>query len=152
MSYYIRQPECCNCFRKIEERVFYYSNQKFGIALCRNCQDWFRDILDFTSATDESINLYFALKIRGVPAVLEKNDGFKTIDISVPDAKVNIEVDGQHHNFSSLQALSDLERTLHSFKKGYLTLRIPNSLVRYNLEQAADKITEYLVVSRERRR
>ncbi|WP_276979482.1 DUF559 domain-containing protein [Flavobacterium filum] len=151
MNYYDRHTDCCNCFDKVDERVFHYSNQSFGITLCRPCQNWFRDILDFTSATDESINLYFALRFRGVPAILEKNDGYKTIDIAVPEAKVNIEVDGGHHNFNSQQAMRDLERTLYSYKKGYSTLRIPNSLVKYNLDQAADKITEYLVVSRDKK-
>jgi very-short-patch-repair endonuclease len=117
-----------------------------------DCQDWFRDILDFTTATDESINLYFALRARNVPAELEKNDGFKTIDIAVPEAKVYIEVDGGHHNLSAKQAMSDLNRTLHAYKKGYLTLRIPNSLVKHHLDEAADKITEYLAISRDRKK
>lgn len=96
--------------------------------------------------------MYFALRERGVPAQLEKDDGFKTIDIAVPSVKVNIEVDGQHHNYSSRQAMSDLKRTLHSYKKGYATLRIPNSLLRDDLERAADLITEYLIVSRDQKR
>jgi len=150
-NYYNRQTDCYNCFSKVDEKVFHYSNQTFGIILCKSCQEWFRSILDFTSATDEAIGLYFALKHRGVPAILEKNDGFKTIDIAVPDAKVNIEVDGRHHNFDACQALRDLERTLHSYRKGYSTLRIPNSLVKYYLNQAADKITEYLIVSRDKK-
>jgi very-short-patch-repair endonuclease len=116
--------------------------------LCRECQDWFEDILDYSSATDEAIDLYFALRLRGVPAILEKSDGFKTIDIAVPHAKVNIEVDGGHYNYSAKQAMSDLKRTLFSFKKGYSTLHIPNSLAKYDLEQAADLITEFLNESR----
>ncbi|MGN6647371.1 MAG: DUF559 domain-containing protein [Cytophaga sp.] len=100
----------------------------------------------------KAIELYFALKRRGVPAEMEKNDGFKTIDIAVPDARVNIEVDGAHHNFNSNQAFSDLNRTLYSFKKGFFTLRIPNSLVRYHLEETADKITEFLIVSKSRQK
>jgi very-short-patch-repair endonuclease len=117
-----------------------------------DCQDWLREIQEFTSATDESIALFFALTQRGVPAKLEKNDGFKTIDIAVPDAKVNIEVDGVQHNLSSYQALSDLKRTLHSYKKGYSTLRIPNSLVKTKLEDTADLITEFLIESRNRKK
>jgi len=144
--------ECQNCFIKITNGVFDFSTQNFGWSLCMPCQDWFSDINKFTSATPESTNLYFALRRRGVPAILEKNDGFKTIDIAVPDAKVHIEVDGAHHNLDSQQAMRDLERTLHSYKRGYCTLRIPNSLVRhYNLEKTAGKITEYLVVSRDKK-
>ncbi|MBN1501954.1 DUF559 domain-containing protein [Candidatus Woesearchaeota archaeon] len=83
---------------------------------------------------------------RGVPVQLEKWDGFKHIDIAITESKVNIEVDGQQHNFNTKQALSDLKRTYFSFKKGYLTLRIPNSLVKNRkiLEETADFITRFL--------
>lgn len=77
--------------------------------------------------------MYFALKDRGVPPELEKSDGFKSINIAVPHAKVNIEVDGMQHSYNGKQALSDLHRPLHSFKKGYSTLRIPNTLAEYYL-------------------
>jgi hypothetical protein len=152
MITYNNNKNCLQCEVDIEEKVFSYSSFTLGHALCRKCQNWFRDILDYSSATDEAIDLYFALKRRGVPAQLEKNDGFKTIDIAVPHAKVNIEVDGGHHNYSSWQAMSDLKRTLHSYKKGYTTLRIPNSLAKNDLEEAADIITEYLVESRNKRK
>ena len=149
MKYY-NKPFCIECDRNIDNRVFDYSTQNFGQPLCIECQGWFKDILNYSSATDEAIGLYFALKRRGVPAKLEKSDGFKTIDIAVPDAKVNIEVDGAHHNFNPHQALSDLKRTFYSFQKGYLTLRIPNSLARYHLDDAAELITEFLVANRDR--
>lgn len=111
--------------------------------LCRNCQQSYKTKVH-KKATPEARNLFLALKKRGVPAELEKFDGFKTIDIAVVEAMVNIEVDGGHHINDGKQAMCDLLRTLHSFKKGYLTLRIPNSLIRDNLEKAADHITEYL--------
>lgn len=142
---------CVECNSRINESVFEYSLNNFSHPFCIPCQGWFKDVLVFSSATDEAIELYFALKRRGVPAMLEKNDGYKTIDIAVPDAKVNIEVDGMHHNYSPQQAMSDLNRTLYSLKKGFLTLRIPNSLVRTHLEETADKITELLVVNKTQR-
>jgi len=51
------------------------------------------------------------------------------------------------HNFNPNQALADLKRTFFAFRKGYLTLRIPNSLVRSHLDQTADFITEFLMES-----
>ena len=66
------------------------------------------------------------------------------------DAKVNIEVDGGQHNYSPKQALQDMYRTLHAFKKGYLTLRVPNSLVKYNIDKTADLITAFLNESKNR--
>ncbi len=94
--------------------------------------------------TEEAKRLFYELKKRGVPAELEKFDGYKHIDIAIPEAKFNIEVDGMHHNFSSKQALADLKRTYYSFKKGYFTLRIPNPLIREEIENVADLITEIL--------
>lgn len=80
--------------------------------------------------TPEAHKLGELLKKYGWKVELEKGDGHKHIDIAITEAKVNIEVDGKQHNLDTRQALADLERTYYSFKKGYLTLRIPNVLVR----------------------
>lgn len=95
------------------------------------------------------MKLYVVLRRRGVYAELEKYDGFKTIDIAVTNAKVNIEVDGMQHNYNAGQALADLKRTYYAFRKGFLTLRIPNSLVRNDLDETANFITNFLVESQE---
>lgn len=140
---------CLECRDNLHDTVYKYSTQNFGIPLCRVHQNWVREMEYQT--TGETLALYFALRERGVPAELEKFDGHKTIDIAVTDAKVNIEVDGAHHNYDVLQALADLKRTYFSFLKGYLTLRIPNSLVRLNLEETADYITGFLIENRDKK-
>ncbi len=145
MSMYNQNPECLECEIYIDSRVDNYSLDNFGIPLCRSCQDWVR-YAEYHS-TPESLSLYFELRKRKVPAELEKFDGNKTIDIAVVQAKVNIEVDGQQHNYNPQQALADLKRTYHSFKKGYFTLRIPNSLVQNHIEDTADLITDILNIS-----
>jgi len=152
MIRYNTHSDCVECNTKIDLRVFNYSVENYRHPLCRPCQDWFKDILEYSSATDQAIDLYFALKDREVPAKLEKSDGFKTIDIAIPHAKVNVEVDGGHHHYDARQALSDLKRMLYSFKKGYYTLHIPNSLVKYDIEAAADLITEFLIESRNQKK
>lgn len=88
----------------------------------------------------------FCSQKKGVPAQMEKFDGYKHIDIAIPEAKVNIEVDGRHHHFDKGQALTDLKRTYHSFVKGYFTLRIPNTLVYDDniLEETAQYIVDLL--------
>ncbi|MGE0567601.1 MAG: DUF559 domain-containing protein [Bacteroidia bacterium] len=152
MSYYNKRSDCLNCESKIDIAVFNYSTGKYGQPLCKSCQNWFHGIIKHTTATDTSITLYFALKKLGVPAILESNDGHKTIDISVPDAKVHIEVDGKHHVHNSKQALSDLQRTFHSLREGFYTLRIPNSLIISNLDQAAKLVTDCLIENRDKNR
>ena len=52
---------------------------------------------------------------------------------------------GGHHNYDYKQALADLKRTYYSFKKGgYLTLRIPNSLIKNNFDETVGYIVEFL--------
>src|SRR3989344_7336899 len=113
MSYY-----CNKCENEITEAEFKYSMNQYKRALCRKCQN-----VDEDKSTPLARKLYEALKKQGVPVKLELDDGHKHIDIAIPEARVNIEVDGEHHNYDHKQALSDLKRTYYSFKKGYLTLR-----------------------------
>jgi very-short-patch-repair endonuclease len=138
---------CTECNIRLNELVLNYSINKFGVPLCIEHQRW----IEFMSqqSTPEAIRLYFALKQRGVPAQLEKFDGYKHIDIAIPEAKVNIEVDGGHHNYSTKQALADLKRAYYSFRKGFHTIHIPNSLVYDEnvLNETADYIVAFLIES-----
>jgi very-short-patch-repair endonuclease len=145
MLYYKQQYnsyKCTQCECRIDVAVYKYSKANFNLSLCRLCQNKFRNFRN--EPTPEAKELYLALRKRGVPAELEKFDGYKTIDIAVTEAKVNIEVDGNHHNYTSQQAIADLYRTFFSFQKGYLTVRIPNSLIKNHLERTADLVTEFL--------
>lgn len=101
------------------------------------------------TATPEARKLFYALKSEGFPVELEKFDGYKTIDIAIPSLKVNIEVDGGHHNFNPKQALADLKRTYYSFLKGYITLRIPNSLIKYHFQETVDCLCDFLDANEE---
>ncbi|MDD3078082.1 MAG: hypothetical protein PHH37_03135 [Paludibacter sp.] len=82
---------CLECNQSITQGVFNFSVQQFGVPLCIYHQDWINQMSE--QSTIEAISLYFELKQRGVPAELEKFDGFKHIDIAIPEAKINIEVD-----------------------------------------------------------
>ena len=142
MQYFNPPGHCRNCSAAINQHVISYSTETYGHPLCINCQ---QDIGNkFNYSTKETINLYFSLRDRGVPAELEKYDGYKNIDIAVIDARVNIEVDGAHDLNNADDAFADLRRTFFSFKKGFLTLRIPPVLVKQNLNQTADYVTEFL--------
>lgn len=137
---------CSKCNYPIYDSVYKYSIKKYGFELCKNCQEWLNNEEKYT--TKETKILYLALRKRNLPIEIEKNDGHKTIDLAIPSLKVNIEVDGQHHNYDSKQALSDLMRTYYSFNKGYHTFRIPNSLIRDNLNVTADFIVEIILCSK----
>ena len=95
--------------------------------------------------TREVIDLYFALKRKGFEPDLEKFDGHKHVDIVFERPKLHIEVDGIQHNQSTRQALSDLKRTFYSMQDGYITIRIPNVLVRNDLNETANFIGEFIL-------
>ena len=132
--------QCTECGCHLNEAVSQYSQETFNTPLCVYHQNWIRN----SDSSSHAKSLYLELKKIGVPAKLEKYDGFKTIDIAIPECKVNIEVDGIQHNSNPDQALSDLKRTYYSFLKGYITLRVPNSLIERNIEAAIDYIVRFL--------
>ena len=148
---------CNKCEKGIEEKEFKFSKRRFGRPLCRDCQaeatpkpHRHREPTKPTP-TQEEKELYEALQEIGIHCELQKWDGFKHIDIAVVKAKVNIEVDGAQHNLEVQQALTDLKRTYHSFNKGYVTLRIPNCLVRNKkvIHETADYIADFIDESEE---
>ena len=101
-----------------------------------------KEIRAIGRSTPETKKLCFALREQGVTALIDFWDKHKHIDIAIPEAKLNIEVDGIQHNTSPKQALADLKRTYYSFKKGYFTLRIPNSLIREYFKDCVDLVME----------
>lgn len=104
---------------------------------------WLDSQLEFT--TNEVVDLYFALKNRGFEPDMEKFDGHKHVDIVFERPKLHIEVDGIQHNQSTKQALSDLKRTFYSMQHGFMTLRIPNVLIRNELNKTVDYLVELIL-------
>jgi len=101
------------------------------------------DVKEEKKSTRYSESLYNELVRRGLALELEKFDGHKTIDIACVPAKLNIEIDGIQHSFYR-QAISDLKRTYYSLEKGYVTLRIPNNLLKNNLFETADWVEKII--------
>jgi very-short-patch-repair endonuclease len=139
------QHTCCNCLNPITGAVHNFSLDQFAYSLCIRCQDHLRSRIDDT--TSHTLALYFLLRKKHIDAELEKPDGYKHIDIAVDSARLNIEVDGSHHNTHHQQALADLKRTFYSFEKGYYTLRIPNSLVKSHPIETADYVEKFVQAS-----
>lgn len=92
--------------------------------------------------TAEADALKSALEARGVKVYVELHDGFKTIDLAIPRAKINVEVDGIQHLTDPRQILADLGRGYYSHKNGYDTMHIQNEMIRAHLEEIADALSE----------
>ncbi len=140
MRIYMR---CLNCHNSIDGNVYVYSRENYGYNICMRCQIWLDSQMEFT--TPEVVNLYFALKNRGFEPDMEKFDGHKHVDIVFERPKLHIEVDGIQYNQSTRQALSDLKRTFYSMQGGFLTIRIPNILVRNELTETVNYLVELIL-------
>lgn len=95
-------------------------------------------------STPETLALKEALEERGIHVRVEPFDGFKHIDIGIPKAKLNVEVDGIQHLTNPSQIVADLDRGYFSNKKyGFATMHIPNEMIRSHEALAkASKIRE----------
>lgn len=96
--------------------------------------------------TKEECMLKTALEERGIKVVMEYNDGFKRIDIYIPEARLNIEVDGLQHLTDPTQILRDFHRQYYSEKSGHHTIHIPNIAIRYYLNDITKALTEVIVM------
>ncbi len=90
--------------------------------------------------TPQAQALHDTLVQKGIKCKLEQWDGHKHIDISIPWAKIDIEVDGMQHYTDVKQMTSDLNRSYYSAHNGYRTVHIPNSLIETNLDEVAESI------------
>jgi very-short-patch-repair endonuclease len=99
-------------------------------------------ISKYSQPTKEARDLKIALENLGVRVLLEVDDGYKHIDLSIPRAKLNIEVDGIHHLTNPRQIVSDLSRGFYSHKKGYDTMHIPNEMIHLHLKNIAEALAE----------
>jgi very-short-patch-repair endonuclease len=96
----------------------------------------------YKAPTKEAVDLKETLEQKGVVVYLELDDGHKHIDLAIPRAKLNIEVDGIKHLIDPKQILADLSRGYYSHKNGYDTMHIPNEMIHKHLEEIAEALTE----------
>lgn len=92
--------------------------------------------------TPEAIALKRALEGRGVTVYHELYDGHKHIDLAIPRAKINVEVDGIRHLTDPHQILADLARGYYSHKKGFDTMHIQNNMINNHLPEIAEALAE----------
>jgi len=96
--------------------------------------------------TEEEVLLQKALQKRGVNVELHHNDGHKCVDLFLPEANIDIEVDGLQHLTTPTQILSDFKREHWSDKDGHRTLHILNIAIHHYLDQIADAIKEVVLL------
>lgn len=92
--------------------------------------------------TDEACALKDALEQKGVLVYLELHDGHKHIDLAIPKARLNVEVDGIRHLTDPHQILADLNRGYYSHKNGFNTMHIPNEMIHSHLKEISEALAE----------
>jgi very-short-patch-repair endonuclease len=92
--------------------------------------------------TKEALALKEALEEQGIRVYKELHDGFKTIDLAIPKARLNVEVDGIQHLTNPEQIVTDLSRGYYSHKNGYDTIHIPNEMIRLHLKEISTALAE----------
>lgn len=91
--------------------------------------------------TPQVTNLYNALINRGIKCEIEAGDGHKHVDISIPWAKIDIEVDGLQHYVDPEQIKADFRRSYYSLTNDdFDTFHVPNIVIERQLEQVADAL------------
>ena len=96
----------------------------------------------YKKSTKETRDLKKALEKLGIRVLSEVDDGYKHIDLTIPAARMNIEVDGEQHLTDPYQIIADLKRSYHSNKRGYNTLHISNYAIHSNLGGIASALAE----------
>jgi very-short-patch-repair endonuclease len=66
------------------------------------------------------------LKKLGIKVENEVSDGFKHVDLSMPGARLDIEVDGEQHLTDPDQIMTDYTRAYYSREAGYETIHVHN--------------------------
>jgi len=94
-----------------------------------------------SNPSPQAINLYKALTNRGIKCRMEAWDEHKHIDISIPWAKIDIEVDGLQHYTDPEQIKADFRRSYYSTTNDdFDTIHIPNSIIDSYLDRVANAI------------
>ncbi|MEO1013242.1 MAG: hypothetical protein AAFX53_18260 [Bacteroidota bacterium] len=131
---------CLECNKKLGYLEHRNSMDTLGVELCAQHQKRMEDLIAEKGTSIEAIQLYYGLKEAGVSAMLEWWDGKKSIDIAISRVKLNIEIDSEYHRFTHEQAMNNLEQTMHSFKNGFTTIRIPHVLIKHYPKETVKSI------------
>ena len=94
----------------------------------------------YPTPTEEARALKESLERLGIKVYLELDDGHKHIDIAIPKARLNVEVDGMQHLINPHQIVADLNRGYYSHKNGFNTMHIPNEMIHSHLDEISEAL------------
>ncbi len=131
---------CLECNKELSYVDHKISMEIYGVELCHRHKTRIDKLIRSNETPLAAIRLYYALKEIGVYPMLEWWDGKKSVDIAISRVKLNIEIDTEYQMITHEQAMNNLEETMHSFKNGFTTIRIPHVVIKHYLSETVQSI------------
>ncbi|WP_372973084.1 hypothetical protein [Muriicola sp.] len=131
---------CLECNKELGYLDHKNSMEVYGVELCAKHKTRIDRLIKSNNTPRAAIKLYYALKEAGVYPMLEWWDGKKSVDIAISRVKLNIEIDTEYQMLTHEQAMNNLEETMHSFKNGFTTVRIPHVVIKHYLRETVQSI------------
>jgi len=131
---------CLECKKELSYIAHKESMESMGLELCQQHRSRMELLIRKNNTPVEAIRLYYALKRAGINPMLEWWDGNKFVTLAISRVKLNIEIDTDFQMITHERAISDLEETMHSFKNGFTTIRIPHVVIKHYLNETVDNI------------
>lgn len=92
--------------------------------------------------TPHAHRLVDALRNEGIIVDSELGDGYKHVDVILPEAQIVVEVDGSDHLTNPHQVISDLNREYYDERKGYGTIHIQNIVLDRYFSEIVKSLVE----------
>ena len=96
------------------------------------------------------LRLKHELEKHGIQVITEHSDGYKRVDIYLPEAEMYIEVDGLQHLTDPEQIIADLQRDYYSNAEERYTLRIHNIDLINHLPKISQAIADVVTKRKSR--
>ena len=131
---------CIECKKELSYIDHRKSIDFVGAELCSQHRIRMEKLILKYNTSSEAIQLYYGLKEAGLKPIIEWWDGKKFVDLALSRVKLNIEIDTEYEMITHEQAMNDLEESMHSFKNGFTTIRIPHIVIKHNLKETVSNI------------
>lgn len=92
--------------------------------------------------TPQAKKLQEAIEKYEIEVIAEYFDGYKHVDLFLPEARIAIEVDGLQHVSDPKQIMTDFQREHYSKLNNIDTLHLENSVVVKHLDEIAKAISD----------
>ena len=131
---------CLECNKELSYMDHRESMESLGVELCSKHKKRIDKLIKSNNTPIAAVMLYYELKAQGESPMLEWWDGNKFVDLAFSRVKLNIEIDDQYEKLTDVQAIDHLQEVMQSFKNGFTTIRIPDTLIKSHLKDTVQNI------------